>query len=188
MSHSFQPHWLQHTRLPCPSLYPWVCSNSCPPSQWCYLTILSSAIPFFFCLQSFPAAGSFPMSWLFASHGPKILEPQLQQQSFQRIYTGLISFRIDWFDLLAVQGTTIWKHKFFHWSAFFRAQLSHIWMTTGKTIALTIWTFVGNVMSLFFKFAIAFLSRIKYLSISAVTKISLNGCSHHPQWFWSSRK
>ena len=104
MFHSFQSHWLQHTRLLCPSLYPWVCSNSCPPSWWCYLTILSSAIPLSFCLQPFPAQGL--LQWVGSLHHmAKILEPQLQQQSFQRIYTGLISFRIDWFDLFAVQGT-----------------------------------------------------------------------------------
>ena len=61
-----QPHKLQHARLPCPSLSPEVCSNSCPLSWWCYITISSSAVPFS-CLQSFPASGSFPMSWLFTS-------------------------------------------------------------------------------------------------------------------------
>ena len=62
-----QPHGLEHTRLPCPSLYPRLCSNSCPLSRWCYLTILSSATFFSFHLQSFPASGSFPMGWLSAS-------------------------------------------------------------------------------------------------------------------------
>ena len=59
-------HGLQHTRRPCPSLSPRVCSNSCPLSWWCCLTISSSAAPFSFRLQSFPASGSLPMSWLFA--------------------------------------------------------------------------------------------------------------------------
>ena len=72
MSDSLQPHGLQHTRLPCPSLFPWVCSNSCPLSQWCYPTISSSVVPFSSCLQSFPAARSFPMNWLFASGGQSI--------------------------------------------------------------------------------------------------------------------
>ena len=63
------PHELQHTRLFCPPLSPRVCSNSCPLSWWCYLTISSSAIPFSFCLQSFPATGPFPVSWLFVSGG-----------------------------------------------------------------------------------------------------------------------
>ena len=68
MSDSLQPHGLQRVRLPCLSLSPRVCSNSCLLSWWCYLTISSSASPFF-CPQSFPASGSFPMSWLFASGG-----------------------------------------------------------------------------------------------------------------------
>ena len=67
MSHSFQPHELQHTRLPYPSLSPRVCSNSCPLSWWCHPTISSSVIPFSSCPQSLPASGSFLMSQLFAS-------------------------------------------------------------------------------------------------------------------------
>ena len=91
-------------------------------------------------------------------------------------YSGLISFRIDWLDLLAVQGTLkgLLQHhsskaSIFHCSAFFMAQLSHPFMTTGKTIALTIWTFVGKVMSLLFntmsRFVIAFPPRSKSLLI-----------------------
>ena len=104
MSDSFRPHGLQHARLPYPSPTPRACSNSCPSSQWCHPTISSSVIPFSSCLWSFPALGSFPMSQV-----AKVL--QLQHQSFQdyeysrNIHSGLISFRIDWFDLLAVQGT-----------------------------------------------------------------------------------
>ena len=67
--YSLQTHGLQHASLPCPSLSPWVCPSSCPLSQWCHPTILLSVLPFFSCLQSFPASGSFPMSWLFASGG-----------------------------------------------------------------------------------------------------------------------
>ena len=63
---------LQHARLPCSSLFPGVCSDSCPLSQWCYLSILSSAALFSSCLQSLPASGSFPTSWLFASGGQSI--------------------------------------------------------------------------------------------------------------------
>ena len=85
-------------RLPSPSPSPGVCSDSCPLSWWCYLT--TSAAPFFFCLQSSPASRSFPMSWRFASGGRSML----QQWSFQWIFR--VDFlRIDWFDLLAVQGT-----------------------------------------------------------------------------------
>ena len=69
MSDSLWPHGLQHARLPCPSPTPRACSNSRLSSRWCHPTISSSVIPFLFCLQSFPASGSFPMSWLFASGG-----------------------------------------------------------------------------------------------------------------------
>jgi len=72
MSDSLRPHWLQHTRLPCPSPTLRVYSDSCPLSQWCHPTILSSVIPFSSCLQSFPASGSFQMSQLFASGGQSI--------------------------------------------------------------------------------------------------------------------
>ena len=88
-------------RLLCPSLSPRVYSNSCPLSRWWYPTISSSATLFSSCLQSFPASGSFPMSWPLHQVA-KILA--LQYQSFSE-YSGLISFRMDWFDLLAVQGT-----------------------------------------------------------------------------------
>ena len=101
MSDSLRPHGLQHARLPCPSLSPRVCSDSCPLSRWCYLTISTSASPFSCYLQSFPASGSFPMSQFFTSGG-KVLEHQLQHQSFQWIFR-VDFFRIDWFDLLAVQ-------------------------------------------------------------------------------------
>ena len=68
----FEPHGLQHTRIPCSSLSPRVCLNSCPLSQWCYQTISSSVAPLSSCLQSFPASGSFPMSQFFASGGQSI--------------------------------------------------------------------------------------------------------------------
>ena len=72
VSNSLQPHGLQHTRPPCPSPTPRVYSNSCPLSRWCHPTISSSVIPFFSCLQSFPASGPFQMSQLFASGGQSI--------------------------------------------------------------------------------------------------------------------
>ena len=72
MSNSLWSHELQHTRLPCPSVSPWVCSNSCPLSWWCYPTISSSATPFSSCPHSFPALGSFPMSRLFTSGGQSV--------------------------------------------------------------------------------------------------------------------
>ena len=72
MSDYLLPHGLRHVRVPCPSPSSGVCSNSWPLSQWCYLTISSSATPFTMCLQSFPASRSFPISWLFATGGPSI--------------------------------------------------------------------------------------------------------------------
>ena len=118
VSDALWPHGLQHTRPPCPSLFPRICSNSCPLSQWCHPTILASAACFSFCPQSFPASGSFPMSQL--SHQmAKVLELQLQHPFFQWILEGLISFRIDWFVLLSkglsriFSSITIQKHQFF---------------------------------------------------------------------------
>ena len=92
------PHGLQSARCLCPLLSPRVFSNSCPLSQWCYVTISSSVTPFSFCLQSFPASGSFPISQLFATSGQSIA-------TVFSVKIQLISFRIDWLDLLAVQGT-----------------------------------------------------------------------------------
>ena len=99
VSNSLWPHGLQHISLPCPSPTPRVYSNSCPLSWWCHPTIPSSVIPFFSCLQSFPASGSFPLSQFFASSGQSA-ETSISPSNE---YSGFISFRIDWFDLLAVQ-------------------------------------------------------------------------------------
>ena len=153
MSDSLRPYRVQQARLPCPLPTPGACSNSRPSNWWCHPIISSSVIPFSCCLQSFLASGSFPMSQFFSS-GDQELE--LQHQSSNE-YSGLISFRMDWFDLLAVQGTlkSLLQHhsskaSILQCSAFFIFQLSHLYMTTGKTIALTRWTFVGKVMSLLF--------------------------------------
>ena len=81
MSNSLRPHELQHTRLPCPSPTPRVHPNPCPSSQWCHPTISSFVVPFSSCLQSFPVSGIFPMSQV-----AKVLEFQLQHQSFQWIF------------------------------------------------------------------------------------------------------
>ena len=75
LSNTLQPHGLQHTRLPCPPPTPGACSNSCPSSWWCYLTISSSAASLSFCVQAFPASGSFPMSWLFISGDQSVRVP-----------------------------------------------------------------------------------------------------------------
>ena len=102
MFDSLQPHGLQHTRLPCPSLSPRVCSNLCPLNQWCHPTISFSVIPVSSCLQSFLALGSFLVSRLLCIRWPKYKSFSFSPSNE---YSGLISFRIDWFDLLAVQVT-----------------------------------------------------------------------------------
>ena len=155
MSNSLWLHGLQHTRLPCPSPSPGACSNSCPSSQWCHPTISTSVIPFSSCLQSFLASEYFPMSQFFTSGGQSI--GVSASTSVLNEYSGLTSFRMDWLDLLAVQGTLKGllqyhssKASILWHSVFFIVQLSHPHMTTGKTIALTRQTFVGKVMSLLF--------------------------------------
>ena len=101
MSDSLQPHGLQDARPPCPLPTPGVYSNSCPSSRSCHPTILSSVIPFSSRLQSFPASGSFPRSQLFTSGGQSIGASALASVLPMK-YSELISFRIDWFDFLAV--------------------------------------------------------------------------------------
>ena len=102
---TLRPYELQHARPPCPSTTPGVYPDSCPLSRWCHPAISSSVIPFSSCLQSFPASGVFFFQWVSSLHQvAKVLEFQLQHQSFQR-NPGLISFRMDWLDLLVVQGT-----------------------------------------------------------------------------------
>ena len=98
----FATHGLQHVRLPCSSPAPRACSNSCPLSRWCHPTIWSSVVPFSSHLQSFPASGSFPMSQFF--RWPKYWSFSFNISPSNE-YSGLISIRIDWLDLLAVQGT-----------------------------------------------------------------------------------
>ena len=96
ISDSLRHHGLQSAWLPCPSLSPAVCSNSCPLSRWCHLTISSSVASFSSCSQSFPALGSFPMSWLFTSV-TRVLELQLQLQSFQWIFMFYLVFVLVFF-------------------------------------------------------------------------------------------
>ena len=176
MSNSLQPCGLEHTRLPCSSPAPGVYSNSCPSRRWCHPTISSSVIPFSAWPQSFPASGSFPMSQLFASGGQSIgvsasasVLPMNIQDWFPSGWTGLISWQSKGLSRV-FSNTTVWKHQFLQCSAFFMVQSSHPYMTTGKTIALTIQTVVGKVTSLLFdtlsRFVIAFLLRSKHLLIS----------------------
>ena len=104
MSNSLWPHGMQHARLLCPPLSPRVCSNSCPLSHWCYLTISSSATPFSFCLPSFPSIQVFSSELAFQIRWLKYWSFSFSN-SLCNEYSGLISFRIDWFGLLSIQGT-----------------------------------------------------------------------------------
>ena len=162
--------------------------HSCPLSWWGHPDISSSITPFS-CLQSFPTSRSFPMNQFFISGGQSIRASAsvLPINQFSSVaqscptlsneYSGLISFRMDWFDLLEVQGTlkSLLQHysskaSILRCSAFFMVQLSHPYMTTGKIIALTRQTFVSKVISLLFnrlsRLVIAFLPRSKHLLIS----------------------
>ena len=167
-SDSLRPYVPQHARPPCPSPTPRVYSNSCPSSQWCRPASshpLSSPPPP--ALNLSQHQGLF--KWVSSLHQvAKVLEFQLQHQ---------ISFRIDWLDLLAVQGTLksllqnhSSKASILWCSAFFIVQLWHPYMTIGKTIALTRQTFVDKVMSLLFnmlsRLVITFFPRSKCLLIS----------------------
>ena len=103
MSYSLRPHGLQHARLPSPSPTPRTFSNSCS-SQQCHPTISSSVVPFSSWLQTFPASGSFPMSQFFESGGQTI-GAEAFSVSPSNEYSAPISFSLDWFGILAVQGT-----------------------------------------------------------------------------------
>ena len=149
-------HGLQHARPPYPSPTPWACSNSCPSSWWCHPTISSSVVPFSSCPQSSPASGSFPMSQLFASGGQSIgvsasasVLPMTIQDCFPLAWTGFTSLKVQQTleSLLPHRNS---KASILWHSAFFMIQISHPYMTIGKTIALTKRTFVGKVISLLF--------------------------------------
>ena len=144
VSDSLRPHESQHSRPPCPSPTLRVYPNPCPLSRWCHPTISSSVIPLSSCPQSSPASGSFQMSQLFASGGQG-------RVSASTSVLLMICFMMDWMDLLAVQGTlkSLLQHhsskaSILRGSTFFIVQLWHLYITTGKTIALTRWTFVGK--------------------------------------------
>ena len=142
MSDSLWPHEPQYARPPCPSPTLRVYSNSCLSSRWCHPAISSSVAPFSSC----------PMSQLFTWGGQSIGSFSFNISPSSE-HPGLISLRMDWLDLLAVQGTLksllqnhSSKASILLRSAFFIVQLSYPYMTTGKTTALTRWTFVGKVM------------------------------------------
>ena len=168
----FATPWITAHQAACPSPTLRVHSDSHPSSQWCHPAISSSVIPFSSCPQSLPASESSNESTLLMRW------PKYWSFSFNIIpskeHPGLISFRMDRLDLLAVQGTlkSLLQHyssktSILQHSAFFTVQLSHPYMTTRKIIALTRWTFVGIVMSLLFnmlsRLVITFLPRSKHL-------------------------
>ena len=166
MSNSLWPHGLQHARLSCPSPTPGACSNSIefvmPSSHLilCRPLLLPSILP---SIRVFSNELAVCIRW------PKYWSFSFRISSSSE-YPGLISLRIEWFYLLAAQGTlkSLLQHhsskaSVLWWSAFFVVQLSHPYMTTGNTRALTRRTFVGKVMSLFFnmlsRFVITFFQR-----------------------------
>ena len=175
VSDSLRPHESQHARPSCPSPSPGVHSDSCPSSPWCHPAISSSVIPSSSCPQPLPAP-------VFSSESTLLMRwPKYWSFSFSIIPSkeipGLISFRMDWLDLLAIQGTlkNLLQHhsskaSILRRSAFFTVQLSHRYMTIGKTIALTRRNLVGKVMSLLLnmlsRLVITFLPRSKRLLIS----------------------
>ena len=176
MSDSLQPHGLQHNRLPCASPNPGPYSNSCAIESVMPSNNLILCCPLLLLPSIFPSIGVFSKE-----SALRIRWPQYWSFSFSispsNDYSGLISFRMDWLDLLADQE--ILKILLQHhsskpsilWcSALFMVQLSHPYMTTGKTIAFTRWTFVGKIMPLLFnmlpRLVITFLPRSKSLLIS----------------------
>ena len=159
VSNSLRPYRLQHARIPCPSSTPRAYSNSCSSSQWCHPTI-SSCHPLVLLPSIFPSIRVFSSESVLRIRWPKYWSFSFNISPSNE-YLGLISFRMDWLDLLAVQGTLKSLHKHHSvkasiiWrSAFFIAQFSHSYMTTGKNIALTRQTFVGKVISLLLKYAV----------------------------------
>ena len=195
VSDCLQPHEPQHTRPPCPSPIPRIYPIPCPSSRWCHPTIYPLVVPFS-CPQSFPASGSFPVSQIFTSGGQNIgvsasgsALPTNTQDWSPLGWTGWISLQSKGLSRV-FSNATIQKHQFFCTQAFFIVQLSHPYMTTGKTIAFTRQTFVGKEMSLFFKMlsrlVITFLPRIKRLLTSWLQSRSCyitQGAQNGPPWW-----
>ena len=180
MSDSLPPHEPQHTRPPCPSPTSKVYPNPCPLSRWCHPTISSSVIPFSSSPQSFPASGSFQMSQFFASGGQCIgvsASTSVLQwtPNTDLLYDGLSGSPCSPRDSQESSPTPQFKSISSSVLSFLFSPTLTSYMTTGKTIALTIWTFVSKVMSLLFntlsRFVIAFLPRSKRLLISSRARI-----------------
>ena len=172
------PHKLKHARLPCPSLFPWACSNSCPLSWWCHpniQNISSSVVPFSSC-PLFPSIRVF-----FSESALRIRWPKFGTSASASVLSvniqGWYSLGVTDFNLLPVQGTlkSLLQHhnskaSILRHSAFFMVQLSHTYVTTGKTIALTRQTLVGKVMSLLFNM----LPRFVLLSVVNILSESID--------------
>ena len=174
MSNSLRPHGPQYARPPCPSPTLGVYLNSYPLCQWCHPTISSSVVPFSSHLQSFPASRSYQMNQFFTSNGQRIgvsastsVLPMNIQDWSPLGWTGWISLQSKGLSRV-FSNTTVQKHEFF--CAQLIVQLSHPYMTSGKTMALTRQTFVGKVMSLLFnmlsRLVITFIPRSRRLLIS----------------------
>ena len=172
MSDSLRPHEPQHARPLCPSSTPKAYLNSCPLSQWFHPTICH---PLLLLPSIFPSTRVFTKELTLHIRWPKDWSFSFSISPSNE-YSRLISFRIDWFDLLEVQGALkslpqhpAQKHQFFitQTSLWFNF---HPYMMIGKTMAVTWWTFASQVMSLLFntlsRFAIALLPRSKHLLIS----------------------
>ena len=176
MSDSLRPHESQHARPPCPSPTPGVYPSSCPSSHWCHPAISSSVVPFSSCPQSLTASESFPMSQLFARGGQSIgvsasasVLPMNTQDWSPLGWTGWISLPSKGLSRV-FSNTTVQKHQFFSTHLSWQSNSNiHTWPLE-KTIALTRWTFVGKVMSLFLNMlsglVTTFLPRSKRLLIS----------------------
>ena len=180
MSDSLWPHEWQHARPPCPSPAPGSIESVMPSSYLilcCPLLLLAPIPP---SIRVFSNESALCIKWpkTGASASASVLPMNIQGRFPLRL-TGLISLQSKGISRV-LSSTTVWKHKILQCSAFFMVPLSHPYMTTGKTIALTRWTFVGKLISLLFnaasRFAIDFLSKSKHLLISWL------------QWFWSPRK
>ena len=146
MSDSLTPQGLHHARPPCPSPTPGPCSNSYPSSRWCHPTISSSVHSLLLLPSVFPSIRVFSNESVLHIRWPKYWNFRFSISPSNE-YSGLISFRMDWLDLLAVQGTrkgllqyNSSKASMLRRSAFFMLQFSHPYVTTRKTIASTIWT------------------------------------------------
>jgi len=176
-----QPHGLQHARLCCPLLSPRVCSNSCPLSQWCYITISSSADSFFLCLQSFPESGYFPMSQLFTSYGQST-GASVSALVLPMNIQGCIPLGLTWLILQSkgfsrvFSSSIVWKHRFFGTQPSLQSS-SHIctWLVEKPRLwiygsLLAKWCLCFVIM--LSRFVIAFLPRSKHILISCLLSLS----------------